>query len=169
MRICVVALTFWIELPVKEAMHHEGNSMAVVEKSIVTSVTPETVFRIYRDVEHWNEWDPDTKASNLAGGLTLGAKGSLAPAKGNTLPMEVTLVVENKNFTVTSKTALFRMDFDHELEPVANGTRITHRIKFSGLLKPLLKIIVGKQAEKGLPITLEKLKNLAERGHGHCT
>ncbi|MFT4103067.1 MAG: SRPBCC family protein [Burkholderiaceae bacterium] len=136
--------------------------MAIVEKSILASATPETVFRIYRDVERWNQWDPDTKASNLAGGLTLGSKGSLTPAKGSTVPMEVTSVAENRNFTVTSKTALFRMDFDHELEPVTHGTRIIHRVRFSGLLKPLLKIIVGRQVEKGLPITLKNLKDHAE-------
>lgn len=137
--------------------------MAVVEKSIVTSATPETVFRIYQDVEHWNRWDPDTKASSLAGGLALGSRGSLTPAKGNTVPLEVTSVAKNESFTVTSRTALFRMDFDHELEPEADGTRITHRIRFSGLLKPLLRIIVGRQAEKGLPVTLQKLKDRAER------
>lgn len=136
--------------------------MTVVEKSIVTSAPPETIFRIYRDVERWNQWDPDTRASSLVDGLTLGSKGSLTPAKGNTVPMEVTSVTENRNFTVTSQTALFRMDFDHELEPVANGTRIIHRVKFSGLLKPLLTVIIGRQVEKGLPITLKNLKSHAE-------
>ena len=136
--------------------------MSVIENSIVTSASPETVFRIYRDVEHWKQWDPDTKASHLANGLALGSKGSLTPAKGNTVPMEVTSLLENRSFTVTSKTALFRMDFDHELEPASPGTRITHRVKFSGLLKPLLTLIVGKQVRKGLPITLQNLKRHAE-------
>lgn len=137
--------------------------MAFIEKSIVTTAPAESVFLIYRDVENWNLWDPDTKCATLSGGLVLGSKGSLTPAKGSTIPMQVTSLVEGKSFTVTSRTALFRMDFDHELEPVSGGTRITHRVTFAGLLKPLLKVIVGKQVEKGLPVTLKNLKDRAER------
>lgn len=136
--------------------------MSGIEKSVITSASPETVFRIYQDVENWNAWDPDTKSSHLTNGLTLGSLGSLTPTKGNTVPMEVTAVIENRSFTVTSMTMLFRMDFDHELTPVSEGTLIVHRVKFSGFLKPILSIVVGKLIDKGLPITLQNLKKLAE-------
>ncbi len=76
--------------------------------------------------------------------------------------MEVTAVIENQNFTVTSKTILYRMDFDHELIADREGTRIVHRVTFSGFLKPILSMIVGAQVDKGLPITLQNLKKLAE-------
>lgn len=136
--------------------------MPNIEKSVITSAPPETIFRIYQDVENWNKWDPDTKSSQLAHGLTLGSLGSLTPTKGNTVPMEVTSVIENRNFTVTSKTMLFRMDFDHELTPVSNGTLVVHRVTFSGFLKPILSMIIGRLVDKGLPITLQNLKTLAE-------
>lgn len=77
--------------------------------------------------------------------------------------MEVTAVERNRHFTATSKTALFRMDFDHELTPTEAGTKITHRVTFSGLLKPLLVILLGSKIDKGLPVTLQNLKNLAEK------
>lgn len=136
--------------------------MPNIEKSLITLASPETIFRIYQDVENWNKWDPDTKSSHLAHGLTLGSLGSLTPTKGNTVPMEVTSVIENRSFTVTSKTLLFRMDFDHELTPVSNGTLVVHRVTFSGFLKPILSMIIGRLVDKGLPITLQNLKTLAE-------
>ena len=136
--------------------------MAQIERSILTKASPETVFRIYRDVEHWNRWDPDTRSSHLSGGLTLGANGHLTPARGRTVPMQVTAVVDNRGFTVTSRTALFRMDFEHELEPFGDGTRIAHWVRFAGMLKPLLVLIVGQQLKRGLPVTLHQLKQLAE-------
>lgn len=142
--------------------------MRIIEKSIITSASPATIFRIYQDVEHWNKWDPDTKSSHLANGLTLGSKGRLTPTKGSTVPMEVTAVIKDQSFTVTSKTVLFRMDFDHELIPVSEGTRIVHRVTFSGFLKPILSMIVGAQVDKGLPITLQNLKNLAESTENHA-
>ena len=136
--------------------------MSVVEKQVVISATPETIFRIYQDVENWKRWDPDTKGSTLSNGLALGSKGTLTPAKGNTVPMEVTAVQENRHFTVTSKTLLFRLDFDHELEPTDGGTRVVHRVRIAGLLKPVLTRMLGPQIERGLPATLQRLKARAE-------
>ena len=135
---------------------------AVVEKHVVISATPETIFRIYRDVENWNQWDPDTKASTLNNGLALGSKGTLTPTKGNTVPLEVTSVQEGKHFTVTSQTLLFRMDFDHELEATDGGTKVVHRVKLAGLLKPLLTRMLAPQIDRGLPVTLQHLKARAE-------
>ena len=43
-----------------------------------------------------------------------------------------------------------------------DGTRIAHRVRFAGLLKPLLVLIVGQQLKRGLPVTLHQLKQLAE-------
>jgi hypothetical protein len=136
--------------------------MDIVEKQIVVAASPETIFRIYQNVEHWHQWDPDTKSSTLNYGLTLGAKGSLTPTKGSTVPMEVTSLKENQHFTVTSKTILFRMDFDHELLPVEGGTQVIHRVKFAGFLKPLLTRMLAPQINKGLPVTLERLKIKSE-------
>jgi hypothetical protein len=136
--------------------------VSIVEKAIVISASPETIFSIYRDVENWSRWDPDTKSSTLSNGLNLGSKGALTPAKGRTVPMEVTSVRENARFTVTSKTLLFRMDFDHELEPSAAGTRVIHRVRMGGLLKPILTRMLAPQIEKGLPVTLQRLKAQAE-------
>jgi uncharacterized protein YndB with AHSA1/START domain len=139
----------------------------MIEKQIVVMATPKTIFRIYEDVENWKSWDPDTKASSLSNGLALGSKGSLTPAKGNRIPMEITSVERDHHFTVTSETAFFRLDFEHELTFANPGTRVVHRVKFSGLLKPFLKIVLGARIDKGLPITLQRLKVLAEAAQAH--
>lgn len=136
--------------------------MITIEKHIVISAKPETIFRIYRDVENWSQWDPDTKSSSLDKGLELGSKGTLKPAKGFPVPMEVTSIQDNRHFTATSKTALFRMDFDHLLEPVENSTRVIHRVRITGLLKPLLALMLAPRIDKGLPVTLQHLKAQAE-------
>ena len=136
--------------------------MIIIEKEIVASASPATIFQIYQEVDNWSQWDPDTKSSTLNNGLTLGSKGSLTPTKGNTVPMIITAVRENESFTATSKTVLFHMDFVHELMSVVGGTKIVHRVKISGLLKPLLALILRPQIERGLPVTLQRLKAQAE-------
>lgn len=56
--------------------------MSVIEKQIVVAAPPEVVFSIYEDVENWNKWDPNIKASILDNKLNLGSKGTLTPPKG---------------------------------------------------------------------------------------
>ena len=139
--------------------------MDIIEKQIHTTAPAAVIFKIYEDVANWHRWDPDTKAAQLNPGLALGATGSLTPSKGKTVPMEITAFALNRRFTATSKTLLFRLDFEHELTPTENGILILHRVTFSGLLKPLLSRLLGPQIEKGLPVTLQQLKALAEVAH----
>ena len=133
-----------------------------VEHRILARVEPEVIFRIYEDVGGWNNWDPDTKQATLDGPLRVGARGKLTPTKGQTVPMLITQVVSNRSFTVESKIPLFRMLFEHELLPCEDGTEIVHRVSFSGLLSIFLGPMLSKQLNFGLPVTLSKLKLLAE-------
>lgn len=134
----------------------------VVEHSIISAAKPETIFAIYAKVDQWNSWDSDTKSSSLVDGLSLGSKGILTPTKGKAVPMEVTALIPNQAFTVTSVIPLFKMVFVHELTVLEQGTKITHRVQFSGVLSFLLGRVIGKQVDLGLPITLQRLKSLAE-------
>lgn len=133
-----------------------------VEHRINVSASPETIFRIYQDVQNWHTWDPDTKQANLEGPFAVGSRGRLTPTRGNTVPMLLTQVVPGRCFTVESKIPLFRMLFEHELIHGPEGTEVVHRVTFSGLLSVVLGPMLSKQLNTGLPITLARLKALAE-------
>lgn len=134
-----------------------------VECSIVIPTGPQPIFALYADVAGWNAWDPDTKAATLDGPFEVGTKGRLVPTRGNAVPMELTAVRPDRSFTVECRIALFRMVFEHELEPVAAGTRVTHRVAFSGLLAPLLGRMLTARLRTGLPSTLESLSRHAQQ------
>ena len=133
-----------------------------VEHRITIAAPPETVFRIYEDVQNWHTWDPDTKQAFLEGPFRVGSRGRITPPKGMTVPMLLTEVEPGKCFTVESKIPLFRMLFEHELTPTATGTEVVHRVTFSGLLSFVLGRMLSTQLNTGLPITLGRLKALAE-------
>ncbi len=133
-----------------------------VEHRTLVQASPETVFKLYQDVANWHTWDPDTKQASLDGPMRIGARGSLTPTKGRTVPMAVTALVQGRSFTVESKIPLFRMVFEHELNPTAAGTEVVHRVSFSGLLSFVLGPLLIKQLNQGLPVTLNKLKQLAQ-------
>ena len=133
-----------------------------VEHRIAIAASPETVFRIYEDVKNWHTWDPDTKRAFLDGPFRIGSRGRITPPKGMTVPMLLTQVEPGKCFTVESKIPLFCMLFEHELLPVEGATEVIHRVTFSGFLSFVLGPLLSKQLNAGLPVTLRKLKALAE-------
>lgn len=134
-----------------------------IEHRITVAALPETVFRIYEDVDNWHTWDPDTKQASLEGPFCVGSRGRLTPPKGMTVPMVLTQVEPGRCFTVESKIPLFCMLFEHELVPVSESTEVVHRVTFSGLLSLVIGPMLSKQLNTGLPVTLRNLKALAER------
>jgi hypothetical protein len=133
-----------------------------IEHRITIQAKPEVIFRIYEDVANWHTWDPDTKQAMLDGPMRVGARGKITPPKGMTVPMLVTEMTSDRNFTVESKIPLFCMVFEHVLNPSESGTEVIHRVTFSGLLSIVLGPMLSKQLNTGLPETLGNLKKLAE-------
>jgi Polyketide cyclase / dehydrase and lipid transport len=133
-----------------------------VEHRIITKASPETIFRIYEDVKNWHGWDPDTKQATLDGPFQVGSRGRLVPTKGKAVPMTLTKVVPGKCFTVESKIPLFKMVFEHELSQHSGATEIIHSVTFTGPLTFVLGRMLSKQLNTGLPVTLSRLKALAE-------
>ncbi|EYC50773.1 polyketide cyclase [Hylemonella gracilis str. Niagara R] len=135
-----------------------------VEHQITIAASPRVIFQIYADVSNWHTWDPDTRKASLDGPFEIGTRGRLTPTQGNTVPMLLTELVADRCFTVESRIPLFRMCFEHELSPVAGNTEVTHRVTFSGLLSVVLGPMLCKRLNAGLPVTLARLKAMAESG-----
>ncbi len=138
----------------------------LVEHHITVFTPPGPIVQIYADVAHWHRWDPDTKAATLNGAFAVGTRGTLTPTKGNTVPMVLTFVDPEKGFTAESRIPLLmRMVFEHEL--IAQGdwqTEVVHRVTLSGPLSWLIGPALKRQLDAGLPVTLARLKRLAETG-----
>ena len=133
-----------------------------VEHGTTIEAAPEQIFPFYEDVAHWHTWDPDTRSATLDGPFQVGTRGRLTPTQGNTVPMLITHVEPNRSFTVECKIPLFRMVFEHELKPSVASTQVVHRVRFSGLLTPILGRLLCKRIDQGLPHTLARLKQQAE-------
>jgi len=133
-----------------------------IEHRIKVAAAPRSIFSIYQDVQNWHTWDPDTKRATLDGPFEVGSRGRLTPTQGNTVPMVLVQVVPDACFTVESKIPLFRMRFEHELVPDQGMTEVIHRVTLSGPLTLLLGRMLAKRLNAGLPVTLARLKALAE-------
>jgi carbon monoxide dehydrogenase subunit G len=133
-----------------------------IEEKIRIKATPEQIFPFYENVSEWASWDPDVQSSAIDGEFMAGAKGKLKPINGPKAKIKFTEVTKNKSFTVISKLPLCTMSFEHELAPSSEGTEVTHKVIFSGLFSPLFSRLIGAGIRKGLPTTMQGLKNAVE-------
>ena len=137
----------------------------IIEKHIDIDVSPAVVMSCYQDVSAWPEWDPDTRAATIDGPFQPGMTGRLHPTRGFSVPMRFVDVTVS-GFTVESPAPFCTMRFEHELVPVAGGTRVTHRVSFEGPLAKFFGWLVGARVQTGLPVTLAMLKRRLESQDG---
>lgn len=130
--------------------------------TVATDSTP--IFGLYAKVADWPRWDPDTRAATLNGPFAVGSHGTLTPTKGSTVPMIVTFADPTRGFTVESRILLLlRMVFEHELLPSGPAqTEVVHRVTISGPLSRLIGPALKRRLDTGLPVTLARLKRMAE-------
>src|SRR5947208_118843 len=79
--------------------------MAFREASQDTSAAPDKVWRVWSDVNHWPEWNPDMKESRLDGPLKLGATGMINTRSGGKHDVVVTHFEEGRSFELESTAA----------------------------------------------------------------
>jgi hypothetical protein len=133
------------------------------EYSQETKASSQTIWKLWTDVENWNQWDEDVRQSSLNGHFQINTTGTLHPNKGPRSTFTLTEVETERKFTNLSKLPLASMSFIHIMQPVASGIRITHRIEIIGLLAPLFGAILGRQLKAGLPTAVAGLIAMAER------
>jgi hypothetical protein len=66
-----------------------------------------------------------------------------------------------RGFTNVTRLPLCTLQFDHTVEPLADGVRITHRATFRGLAAPLFRRVIGVGITRDLPDTLHRLATCA--------
>jgi hypothetical protein len=120
------------------------------------------IWERYRDVDNWSEWSPKgVEESSLDGDFAVGSRGtSKAPylPKGN---FELIEVEPQRGFTSKAKLPGATLTFEHQLEPIDGGTRITHRASLEGPLSVVWRPAVGRIIERGLPTGVERLAELS--------
>ena len=136
----------------------------IIENEIQIEASPETVWRITKDVESWPEWCPTMEAvTRLDDGIF--RLGSVALIKQPGLrPAEwrVTAFAEEKSFTWETKILGISMAATHELNPSAADTKNILRLKVSGILAMLLWPLIRNSMAKSLERENSSLKATCE-------
>jgi hypothetical protein len=109
--------------------------MRVVE-TFITSGSPEVVWSVLAEVEHWRDWTPtviEVKALNGTG-LIVGAKYRVVQSKLPAATYEVTEYAPNRRFTWVRRFAGGAMIADHRIAPEDGATKVELSFASKGLL-----------------------------------
>lgn len=139
-----------------------------VEHSAVTTAPPEAVWRRYRDVSTWPEWNSAAESVVLDGEFASGARGTLTPPGQEPLPFHVLEATESAGYTSETHiadTVTLRMVSRLEALP-DGGTRITHRAELDGPAAKHFAHSFGPVLAAGVPRTLAALAETAARDVG---
>lgn len=139
--------------------------MAFREASLDTKASPAVVWRVWSDVDHWPQWNPDMKESRLDGPLELGTTGMINTRSGGKHDVVVTNYEEGRSFELES-TALpgTKMAIRATITPSDGGSRITQGFEPRGLLAPIVGPMMSGQILKTFNAVLNGLKQRAETG-----
>jgi hypothetical protein len=132
-----------------------------VEYSADSSAGPEEIWRRYVDVEHWSDWSPGVEWSRLDGPFEVGVKGKSKPPGSPTLRFRIMAVEPQVMFATKVRLPGAGLEFEHAIEPLPTGARITHRATLSGPLASPYARSVRRRTEQGLTDGVERLAALA--------
>ena len=137
--------------------------MAYREAALETKASPDRVWRVWSDVNHWHEWNPDMKESRSNGPLKLGATGMIDTRSGGKHDVVVTHFEDGHSFELES-TALpgTKMAIRATITPRGSGSFISQGFEPRGLLAPIVGPMMGGTILKTFNSVLNGLKQKVE-------
>ncbi|WP_431026713.1 hypothetical protein [Lysinibacillus sp. LZ02] len=135
------------------------------QNSVVTTVSPRSIWNLYLNVAEWTKWDKSISDAKLDGSFENGTTGYLTPIGQEPLYFSLKEVKENKYFSNVTyiKQAGIQINFYHLLETEENKTKVTHGVIISGQNAEILGKQIGPAITMGIPEAMSNLVSLAEK------
>lgn len=128
-----------------------------------STASPDTVWRVWSDVDHWPEWNPDMVESHLHGPLAAGTTGMIHTHSGGKHDVVVTHYEEGRSFELESGAMPgMRLGIRATIAPGGSGTHMTQAFEARGPLGAVMGPMMGGQILKTFGRVLAGLKEKVE-------
>jgi hypothetical protein len=132
--------------------------------SIVSAeATKEQMWKLFSDVNRWNEWDKGIEFAKMEGKFEKGNHFQLKPKGGPKVNIELVEVIENSKFTDFTKFPLAKMYGEHSFEETPQGLKVTTTMKVKGILTFLWVKLVAQNIVNALPEEMEQQVKFAAK------
>lgn len=128
--------------------------------TIVTKdASKEQMWRLFTDVNNWHTWNNEVEYAKLEGKFESGNHYFIKPKKGQMVRVKLLEVTEYHHCLEEGRFPLAKMYYDHKLEEISEGLRITSTITVQGILSFIwVKLVVKKIADSMGYHVLEQIK-----------
>ena len=126
------------------------------EHSITSTAPAEAIWPLWADTSRWSEWDPGVRDVTIEGAFEPGTKGTMVIDGMPPIPFTLTAVTPGRAFTDETTLPDAHLVFEHLLEDVEGGTKITYRVTIDGPEG------FGPQVTEDTPDAMRALAKLAE-------
>lgn len=135
--------------------------------TVEIQATPNRVWEVLREIEHWPEWTSTTTGVERLdqGPLAMGSRTRIR--QPGLLPAVWTVTEwdeKTRSFTWVNRRPGVHATARHRIEASGNGSRATLSVEFSGLLGPLIARLTGAMTSRYIAIEANGLKARSEGG-----
>lgn len=132
--------------------------MWTAEHSIVTTASPEQIWRLWADVATWPEWNGDIERIELIGPFASGGRILMTPIDGDTIDLRIAEAVEPELFLDEADFGEIVVRTTHRVERLDDErARVTYRMEISGPAADTLGPRVGPEISGDFPEVLAAL------------
>ncbi len=129
---------------------------------VVESISKETIFKFWADVNNWAKWNDDINSAILEGEFKKGSFFTLDLKNGQKVKIELLEVEPNRSFTDLTKFPLAKMYGIHEIVEKDGKIELVGTIKIEGILSFLWTKIVAQGVADSLGSDMDKMIKLIE-------
>jgi uncharacterized membrane protein len=135
------------------------------EHSIVTTASPEQVWRVWADVPNWPEWNGDIESVELHGAFEPGSTIVMKTGAEEPIELRITDAVEAERFVDEADLGDVVVRTTHQVRrQEERGSRITYRMEITGSAADTLGPQIGPEISSDFPEVLSALARRAEAG-----
>ncbi len=102
------------------------------EHTAETAASPEAVWHVLRDLDQWASWDTSMEWVRLQGPFQVGSQVTMKPKGQDPITSVIVEATENQRYADQTDLGEVTLRFGRTLQPLAGGTRVTHRLEITG-------------------------------------
>ncbi len=118
---------------------------------VTKEVTKEQMWKLFSDVNNWQNWDNGVEYARLEGKFEKGNYFIFQPKGGPKLKLGIVEAIENVSFTDVTKFPLAKMYGEHIFEETSDGLKLTTTMKMEGILGFVWRRVVAQKIVDALP------------------
>ena len=132
--------------------------MWTTEHSIETTVSPDSIWRLWSDVATWGEWNADIERIEINGPFAPGSTIAMTPAGRETVELRIATTAEPLLFVDEAELGEITVTTFHRVDTLADArSRVTYRLEITGPAADTLGPTVGPEISGDFPDVLAAL------------